>query len=66
MKLSSILYLVGAVAVILGIAIVFARKETAGKDTERFRGGGGSSGVALRSGGGGTGQPDSELGSSIY
>jgi hypothetical protein len=59
MKSVSILSIVGAVAVILGIAVVFARKET-------FRGGGGSSGVALHYGGGGTGQPDSELGSSLY
>lgn len=65
MKSVSVLYIVGAVAVILGIAVVFARKETARKDTERFRGGG-SSGIALRNGGGGTGQPDSELGSSLY
>jgi hypothetical protein len=59
MKSASILSIIGAVAVILGIAVVFARKET-------FRGGGGSSGVALRSGGGGTGQPDSDMGSPIY
>ena len=65
MKSASILFIVGAVVVILGIAMVFARKETVRKDTERFRGGG-SSGVALRNGGGGTGQPDSELGSSLY
>jgi hypothetical protein len=58
MKSASILSIVGAVAIILGIAVVFARKET-------FRGGG-SSGVALHYGGGGTGQPDSELGSSLY
>lgn len=66
MKSVSVLYIVGAVAVILGIAVVFASKSTAGKDAERFRGGGGSSGVALHYGGGGTGQPDSELGSSLY
>ena len=58
MKSASILFIVGAVVVILGIAMVFARKETVR--------GGGSSGVALRNGGGGTGQPDSELGSSLY
>jgi uncharacterized membrane protein len=64
MKSVSILSIVGAVVVILGIAVVFASKSTAGKDAERFRGG--SSGVALHYGGGGTGQPDSELGSSLY
>lgn len=63
MKSVSVLYIVGAVAVILGIAAVFATKKT--QKNETFRGGG-SSGVALRSGGGGTGQPDSELGSSLY
>jgi len=60
MKSATLLYILGSVVVVLGIASAFAVKK------EMFRGGGGSSGVALRNGGGGTGQPDSELGSSLY
>jgi LPXTG-motif cell wall-anchored protein len=48
MKSSSVIYLVGAVFVMLGISLVFAMKKK-----EMFRGGG-SSGIALRNGGGGT------------
>ena len=58
--MASLLYVVLSLAVVFGIASTFAMKK------EGYRGGGGSSGVALRSGGGGTGQPDSELGSSLY
>ena len=42
------MFLVGAVLVMLGILLVFALKKK-----EMFRGGG-SSGIALRNGGGGT------------
>jgi hypothetical protein len=48
MKSRSVMFLVGAVLVMLGILLVFALKKK-----EMFRGGG-SSGIALRNGGGGT------------